>query len=331
MRTALFIGGTGTISSSLTEILANDDGWQVFLLNRGKRQTSLPPGVESLVADINDTVAVKKILAGRTFDVVANFIAFTPADIQRDFELFSGKTGQYIFISSASAYQKPVAQLPIIESTPLKNPYWEYSRLKIACEDLLTSLYRDKDFPITIIRPSHTYNNEKLPLGIHGKMNNWQSILRMHEGKPGRTHGDGTSLWTLTHSDDFALGMVGLLGNERAIGQAYHITSDDVLTWNQIYRIVADALGVKLNAVHISSDDIARHDPQHYGPLLGDKSHSVIFDNSKIRRINPLFNPCRYFTDTVHDILATLQEKKELQTPDPDFDKWCDDVIASRA
>lgn len=327
MRKALFIGGTGTISSSITRQLANSDNWEVFVLNRGKRKAPLPENVRQIIADINDAAAVEKALDGCYFDVVADFIAYNTADVKRDISLFAQKTNHYIFISSASAYQKPVLSLPITESTPLHNPYWEYSRNKIACEEMLISKYREMGFPVTIVRPSHTYNYTNYPTTIHGKGNSWQTLLRIREGKPIVIHGDGTSLWTLTHADDFAVGFIGLMGNPRTIGHAVHITSDDVLTWNQVYTLAAEAFGVELNPVHISSDAIARSNPDFLGTLLGDKSHSVYFDNSKLRHFVPWFAPRIRFTEAARRIIETMLANPVLQILDPEFDAWCDTII----
>jgi nucleoside-diphosphate-sugar epimerase len=285
----LFIGGTGNISTACgRQVLAS--GMDLFILSRGKRPHTELEGATFLKADINDLSGTKKALKGKHFDVVVNFIAFTPADIERDLELFSGTCGQYVFISSASAYQKPPTHHLITESTPLANPYWDYSRDKIACEDLLMKAYREKDFPFTVVRPSHTYETV-IPAAI-GSWEDFTLIDRMRKGKEIIIHGDGSSLWTLTHSRDFAKGFVGLLANEQAIGQSFHITSDEVLTWNQIYQIMADAAGVELRAVHIATDFICRLAEgmdQHgmRGNLLGDKANSAIFDNTKIKRFVP--------------------------------------------
>lgn len=326
MRTALFIGGTGTISMSVTRLLARDPAWKLFVLNRGRRAGDLPAGVETLTADIGDPEAVRRALAHREFDVVADFIAYTPADVERDVKLFAGRTRQYIFISSASAYQKPLADLPVTESTPLRNPHWQYSRDKIACEDLLLRHYRETGFPVTIVRPSHTYSYRNMPTAVHGKGNSWQTLLRMRAGRPVVIHGDGTSLWTLTHADDFAVGFVGLLANPRSIGHAVHITSGDVLTWNQIYGRIADALGVELRAVHVASDAIVKRSPEYEGTLLGDKAHSLVLDNSKIRRLVPGYNPAIRFSDAARVIWETMSTTPELQMPDPAFDAWSDEM-----
>jgi nucleoside-diphosphate-sugar epimerase len=280
---ALFIGGTGIISSGCTP-LAVSQGIELTLLNRGKSIRPTPAGVEVLHGDINNLEEAKAILGDRKWDVVVDWIAFTPGQIERDIELFRGKTNQFIFISSASAYQTPPSSLPVRESTPLDNPFWEYSRNKIACEERLLRAYREEKFPMTIVRPSHTYDRTLLPFDY-----GYTILNRMLQGKPVVVHGDGTSLWTLTHHTDFAKGFVGLMGHSAAIGEAFHITSDEWLTWNQIYDLVARAAGVEAKKVHVPSAILAQKDP-HRGPgLLGDKANSFILDNSKIKAIVPSF------------------------------------------
>jgi nucleoside-diphosphate-sugar epimerase len=288
----LFIGGSGNISTACSK-LAVQKGWEVYHLNRGIKKTEKIDGITSIIADINNFEQVHKLLKDFTFDVVANFIAFTQADIERDFKLFQQKTKQYIFISSASVYEKPLTFPYVTESTPLKNPFWEYSRNKITAEEKLNQLYREHDFPITIIRPSLTYQFV-IPMAI-GSWDDYTIVDRIHKGKPIIVHGDGTSLWTITHAEDFAKGFVGLLNHQQAIGHAFHITSDEILTWNQIYQAVADAVNCKANIVHIASDYICNFaDKNGYasmlGGLIGDKSLSVIFDNSKIKSFVPEFN-----------------------------------------
>lgn len=285
----LFIGGTGNISAASSR-LALKQGIELYLLNRGEVKVEGLANATMIKADIYKPDEVKRALKGMRFDVVANFIAFTPADVKQDIELFSGITDQYIFISSASTYQKPLSHPIITESTPLANPYWQYSRDKIACEELLNRAYREDGFPVTIVRPSLTYDTV-IPVSI-GSWTDYTIVDRMKKGKPVIIHGDGSSLWTITHSDDFAKGFVGLLGHQQAIGQSFHITSDELLNWNQIYEAVAAAAGVKLNAVHIASDFICKVAEGigmegMWGNLLGDKSVSTIFDNSKIKRFVP--------------------------------------------
>lgn len=327
---ALFIGGTGTISMAVTRLLATNPNWELFLLNRGSRTDILPQNVHSIIADISNEADCKEKLKDLTFDVVCNFIAFTPNQVERDYRLFNDKTKQYMYISSASAYQKPLANPIITESTPLSNPYWEYSRNKIACEELLMKLYREAGFPITIIRPSHTYDERKVPLGIHGAKGSWQILKRMLDGKPVIIHGDGSSLWTITHNTDFAKGFVGLMGNIHAIGEAFHITSDESLTWNQIYQTIADALNVPLHPYHITSDFListGKYDLR--GTLLGDKANSVIFDNSKLKRAVPDFTATTRFDQGIRQTISYLLSHPECQIPDLEFDTWCDNVIAS--
>ena len=323
---ALFLGGTGTISSACTA-LAQRQGWEITLLNRGNRPA--PAGMEQLTADCTDPDAMKAALGDRTFDVVADFIAFRPLDVQRDIELFRDRCSQYIFISSASAYQKPLSDYLITESTPLSNPYWQYSRDKIACEEVLMEAYRSFGFPVTIVRPSHTYCERSIPMGVHGDGGSWQIIRRMREGKPVIVHGDGSSLWTFTFNTDFAKGFCGLMGNPHALGQAVHITSDESLTWDQAYEIVGHALGVKPNLVHISSDFLSACRPDLLGPLLGDKARSVVFDNSKLKRLVPGFHAEIRYDQGVRICLSYIEAHPELQTEDPKFDAWCDRVIAA--
>lgn len=321
---ALFIGGTGTISSAISS-LALERGWELYLLNRGNRQ--LPEGAKQIRADIRDEAEVKEKIGGMRFDVVADFIAFTPDQVERDFKLFSGLAGQYIFISSASAYQKPLASPFITESTPVHNPFWQYSRDKIACEDLLTGLYRREGFPVTIVRPSHTYGERSVPVALHGEKGSYQVLDRMKKGKKVIVPGDGTSLWTLTSSVDFARAFLGLMGNVHAIGETYHITSDESLTWNQAHEIIASALGVEANLVHIPSDVLGALNPDWVGGLTGDKANSVVFLNDKIKRAVPGYAATTRFDQGVRETVRYIESHPECQTLDPDFDEWCDRVI----
>jgi nucleoside-diphosphate-sugar epimerase len=324
---ALFIGGTGTISSAITKQLL-EKGCELYLLNRGTRNEALPPGVNIIKADINDEDNVSKLIENLDFDVVADFIAFIPTQLERDYRLFKGKTKQFIFISSASAYQTPLSDYSITEGTPLSNPYWEYSRNKIDCEDYLMKQYRDNGFPITIVRPSHTYDERSIPLGVHGSKGSWQVARRMLENKPVIIHGDGTSLWTMTHNSDFAKGFIGLMGNIHAIGESVHITSDETVTWNQIYEIIADSLGVKLNAVHVSSEFLAACSKEDYrGGLLGDKANSVVFDNSKLKRLVPEFVATTRLDQGIKQTVEYILAHPELQIEDREFDIWCDKVV----
>jgi nucleoside-diphosphate-sugar epimerase len=296
----LFIGGSGLISSACSR-LAVERGIDLVVLNRGaSAQRPLPPSVTMLRADVRDPAAVKEALGDSEFDAVVDWIAFTPDQVRADIDLFRGRTGQYVFISSASAYQTPPARLPITESTPLRNPYWQYSRDKIACEEALMSAYREEGFPATVVRPSHTYDRTTVPFtGGH-----WTAVERMRQGKEVVVHGDGTSLWTLTHHEDFARGFVPLLGHSRTIGEAFHITSDDVLTWNQIAETLAAAAGVRARIVHVPSDVIAAADPDWGAGLLGDKAHSMVFDNSKLRSVVPDFVATIPFERGAREIVA---------------------------
>ena len=324
----LLIGGTGQISMAVTKKLLLE-GWDVTLLNRGNRLSELPAGAKILKADMGKEEEVAAVLEGRTFDCVCEFIAFTLEQVRRDVRLFTGKTKQYIFISTASAYHKPANGLVITEGTSLANPYWQYSRDKIACEDYLMEEYRKNGFPVTIVRPSHTYDEKHVPLGLHGKKGFYQVLLRMLEGKPVIIHGDGTSLWTVTHNSDFAQGYVGLMGNSKAIGEAFGITSGEALTWNQIYGCIADALGVELHPYHVSSEFLAAVGGEYdfTGSLLGDKAETAIFDMGKLKKLVPEFAPKMPFYKGVRLSLEYILSHPECQVKDPEFDAWCDRVI----
>ena len=328
---ALFIGGTGTISSGITRLLARTPEWQLFLLNRGNRIDEVPEGVTTLVADISDEERVKQVLGDMRFDVVCDFIGFVPEQVERDIRLFSGRTKQYMYISSASAYQKPLSSPYITEGTPLSNPHWEYSRNKIACEELLMHHYRNEGFPVTIIRPSHTYCEREVPLAVNGTKGSWQVLKRMIEGKPVIIPGDGTTLWTVTHNSDFAKAFVGLMGNKHAIGEAFQITSDEHLTWNQIHEIVAQALGVELKAYHVAAEFMHAVGPKYdfEGGLIGDKSCSVLFDNTKLKRAVPGFCATVRFDQGARMAVDYILQHPECQVEDPDYDAWCDRVIAA--
>jgi len=320
----LFIGGTGVISSACAELALQQD-IDLTLLNRG--QTSARPapvGAALMHGDIRDQASVEAALRGHSFDAVVDWIAFTPQHVQTDLDLFQGRVGQYIFISSASAYQTPPASLPVIESTLLDNPFWEYSRQKIACEELLVRAYRDAKFPMTIVRPSHTYDATKIPL-----FGGYTSVKRMKEGRPVLVYGDGASLWTLTHTRDFAKGFVPLLGNARAIGEAVQITSDEWLTWNQIYRTMAAARGVEAQLVHVPSELINAYDPLHGEGLLGDKSHSMIFDNSKIKRLAPGFACTTPFAWGAREIVAWHDADSARQVIDPFVEDLIERVLVA--
>ncbi len=332
MKKALFIGGTGTISAAITRAVAASGEWELYLLNRGKRQEAVPEGVRQIVADIHDEADVAVKIEGMRFDCVCDFIGFVPSDVERDWRLFRGKTRQYMYISSASAYQKPAANYLVNEGTPLANPYWQYSRDKIACEEFLMEKYRTEGYPVTIIRPSHTYDERKLPTGVHGAIGSWQVAKRLLEGKAVIVQGDGSSLWTMTHNSDFAKGFIGLMGNAHAIGNAFQITSDETLTWNQIYESLARALGVECKLYHVASDWLAAVGPQYdlEGGLLGDKAVSVVFDNRKLKRAVPGFTATVRFDEGVRRTVEHILAHPELQLEDPEFDAWCDRVIAAQ-
>lgn len=323
---ALFIGGTGTISSAISR-LAVQKGWELYLLNRGSRADRIPAGAKVITADINDEENVHMLIKDMKFDVVADFIAFVPSQLERDIRLFSGKTKQFIFISSASAYQKPLSHYRITESTPLANSYWEYSRNKIACEELLVKEYRKNGFPITIVRPSHTYDERSIPVAVHGKKGCWQVIDRIMKGRPVIIHGDGSSLWTVTHNTDFAKAFVGLMANSAALGEAVHITSDETLTWDKIYDYIGNALNVEVKKVHVATDFLAACDPDYTGTLTGDKSNSVVFDNSKIKRLVPDYAATTRFDQGVRLSVEYFLSHPELQVYDEEFDLFCDRII----
>jgi len=319
----LFIGGTGIISSACSE-LAVQRGIELYLLNRGQSIRQPVAGARILQGDIRQPESVRAALGELSFDAVVDWVAYTPGQVQTDVDLFRGRTGQYIFISSASAYHTPPLFLPVTESTPLHNPFWQYSRDKAACEVLLREAYRGEGFPATIVRPSHTYDQTLFP--FHG---GYTSVARMRAGKKVVVHGDGTSLWTLTHHRDFAVGLVGLLGNPHAVGDTFHITSDEWLSWNQIYEIVAHAAGAEPQLVHVPSDLIAAFDPGWGASLLGDKAHSMIFDNSKIRRLVPDFQPRIPFWQGAQEIIAWYDADPARQVIDLNFDMLQDRLIGA--
>lgn len=323
----LFIGGTGTISMAITKLLASQ-GHELYLLNRGSRNEGLPEGIKFITTDINDEERTAALLEGMEFDCVGEFIGFVPEQLERDYRLFKDKTKQFIYISSASAYRKPMEGYVITEETPLENPYWEYSRNKIACEEYLLGLYKNEGFPVTIVRPSHTYDERSVPLGVHGNGGSWQVVKRIKEGKPVIIHGDGGSLWAITHNSDFAKAYAGLVGNPKAIGETFQITTDESVSWNEIYGYIAETLGVELKPYYVASQTLAdMSDYDYVGGLIGDKSCSVVFDNSKVKALVPDFkctvSPREGIRSTVEYILA----HPEYQQDDPEFDLWCDKVI----
>lgn len=328
---ALFIGGTGTISMGIVRRLSEDPLWEVYILNRGNRKNEVPKSVKQIIADINDEDDFQKKLEGMEFDVVSDFIAFDVKAVERDYRLFKGRTKQYIFISSASAYNKPAASYVITEGTTLANPYWEYSRNKIACEEFLLDKYRKEGFPVTIVRPSHTYNEKNIPLGVHGNNGFYQVIKRMQEGKPVIIQGDGSSLWAVTFNSDFAIGFTGLMGNSHAYGEAFQITGDEILSWNQIHKTIADALGVEFKPYYVPSDFLAKVGKKYgydfEGSLLGDKAVSVVFDNSKLKRLVPQMTTNIPFHKGVRIALDYVLSHPEEYREDPEFDIFCDKVI----
>ena len=308
--------------------LAVDRGHEVTVLNRGRTaERMLPDRVETLTADLRDAGSVDAALGDRRFDVVAQFMAFTPDHVDADIKRFAGRTRQYVFISSASAYQKPPASVPVTESTPLKNPFWQYSREKIACEDRLVGAYRDLDFPMTVVRPSHTYDDTKLPT-----LGGWTDIARTRAGRPVVVHGDGTTQWTMTHSDDFAVGFVGLLGRPEAIGNAYTITGDSAPTWNQVYEWLARAAGVdQPRLVHVASETIAAALPQLGPGLVGDKAHSMLFDTSKLRALVPEFRTTIPYSLGAERVIAWHDAHEEARQVDRDLDARFDELVADTA
>jgi nucleoside-diphosphate-sugar epimerase len=322
----LFLGGTGIISSAVSPlVIARGD--KLFLLNRGTSIRGLPAGARLVQADItSDPGALAKAIVDHQIDVVVDWIAFVPEQVQRDIDACLGRVKQYVFISSASAYQKPIRKLPITEETPLDNPFWEYSHNKTKCEALLLEAYRQQGFPVTIVRPSHTYDKTLFP--FH---DGYTIVDRMRRGQPVIIHGDGTSLWVLTHHKDFAVGFAGLLGNPAAIGETYHITSDELLSWNAIYEQIAQAAGAELRAVHVPSERIAQYDERWGASLLGDKAHSVIFDNSKIKRLVPEFNARIPFAEGSREIMAWVDATPAARAVNAAANALHDKIIADLA
>jgi nucleoside-diphosphate-sugar epimerase len=320
----LFLGGTGVISSACTERCL-ELGMEVFVLNRGRSTTRpIPNGCQPLVGDVSDPESVQAAIGDLEFDVVADFRAFTANQVQGRLEVLRDRMGQYVFISSASVYQTPPGRLPILESTPLRNPFWQYSRDKIACENLLVKAYREEGLPMTIVRPSHTYDKTLLPFD-----GGWTVVERMRRGAEVVVHGDGSSLWTLTHQRDFAEAFVGLLGHPAAIGDSFHITSDEWLSWNEIFRIVGQAAGVEAKLVHVPSDAIAAADPNWGAGLLGDKAHSMIFDNSKVRRLVSDFKAVIPFSQGAREILGWYDADPSRQQVDAAMDATMDELVSA--
>ena len=321
----LFVGGTGLISSACAR-LAVERGIELFLLTRG-RGMAPADGAARLVVDARDEAATARVLAGHRFDAVVDWIAFTPDDIERDLRLFRDRTDQLVFISSASAYRKPLGHWLLREDSPLGNPYWAYARGKIACEERLLRAHREDGFPVTIVRPSLTYGDAQVPLAVNSWELPYTAIARMRRGRPLIVPGDGTSLWTITHNSDFAVGLVGLLGRRGAIGEAFHIMSDEVLTWDEIYRQTAAAAGVEARLVHIASDFIATCLPEMAGTLLGDKAVSAVFDTTKIRRFVPDFRPATPFAQGIRQTVAWFDADPARQQVDAAMDARWDRLI----
>ncbi len=319
----LFIGGTGNISTSVSRLCIKK-GYELYLLNRGQSDVKIE-GAKHIKCNINEIDKMKELLNEHYWDSVVNWIAFDPKDAERDIKLFEGKTKQYIFISSASAYQKPPLNSVITESTPLRNPYWDYSRKKIACEELLNRAYRDKNFPAVIVRPSHTYSNV-IPVPIGG-WTEYTIVDRIKKGLPIIVHGDGSSLWTLTHSDDFAVAFTGLIGNLKSIGHAFHITSDEALSWDQIHQYITDAVGAKANIVHIPSDFIVKVEPSLEGSLLGDKTWSAVFDNTKIKSFVPYYQATIPFQEGIKRTMKWFEEKPERMIVKKETNDMIDRII----
>jgi nucleoside-diphosphate-sugar epimerase len=324
----LFIGGTGLISSAVSR-LAVEKGVDLYLLNRGKRTELVPAGAHVLRADAKDPKAVRDAVKGHTFDAVVDWIVYTPDQLEADIALFSGRTAQYVFISSASAYQKPATHYLITESTPLANRYWQYSRDKIACEDRLMQEYREKGFPCTIVRPTLTYGMQMIPAAVMSWNHPWTLVDRMRKGKKVIVQGDGTSLWTMTHNTDLAKGLVGLLGNIHAIGHAFHITSDEVLTWDQIVRAIGSAAGAEPRIVHVASEFIAAFNPDDVGNLIGDKAQCGVFDNAKIKSFVPGFAATTPFAEGVRQSVQWFETHPERCTIDDAFNTLSDRIIAA--
>ena len=324
----LFIGGTGIISTAC-RALAAERGMDVTLVTRGQKSAQqLPRGVRSLVADVNDPALGEK-LKGESFDAVVDWIAYTPGDIERDLRLFRGRTRQFVFISSTSAYQKPPTHYLLTETMPLGNPFWEYARNKISCEERLMQAYHDEGFPVTIVRPSLTYGETSIPLVLNSWQKSYTAVDRMLRGQKMIVPGDGTSLWVVTHNTDFAKGLVGLLGQQQAVGEAFHITSDEVLTWNQLFQIVGAAVGVEPQLVHIPSDFIAACLPDKRGTLLGDKSVSVVFDNSKTKRFVPDYSATTTFAEGVRRTLEWFNADPARKQVDQQLTAIMDKLISA--
>ncbi len=324
---ALIIGGTGTISSAVTRLVAQDEDWELWLFNRGNHTEDIPRNVKLIQGDITKEAEAAELLKGMTFDCVAEFTGRAPEQVERDIRIFRGKTKQFIFISTAAAYQTPPPQPFMTEGMLQNNPYWDYAQNKIECEKLLLNAFREDGFPITIVRPSHTYCERMIPFCLQAGADSWPVIKRMIEGKPIIVPGDGASLWTITFNEDFAKGFKGLMGNQHAVGEAVHITTDESLTWNQMAQAVADELHVEYKPYFISTDALVAMKPELGGGMNGDKRHSVIYDNAKIKRMVPGFCATVSWRVGVHRAIEKILETPELRPENPEFDQWCDRVI----
>ncbi|MCR4924875.1 MAG: SDR family oxidoreductase [Clostridiales bacterium] len=328
---ALLVGGTGRISTSVTYELLKQ-GWDVSALNRGGKNTILPERVTKIVANINDEATVSAMLANQNYDVIVQFISFKPNNIERDARLFKNKSKQYIFISSASVYSKTQDSYILNENSAVGNPFWKYAQEKLECERLLKAAYNNYEVPLTIVRPSHIYNDSYVPVGFHGYNGSWQVLKRMLDGKPVIVHGDGTSLWTITHAVDFAKGLVGIMGNSNAIGETFNIVSDEAFTWNQMYQMIADALGVELKTYNVPSEMLSCLSPDSKdlrGRLTGDKSNCMVFDNSKIKNFVPGFKTSIPFAEGVKETIENILANPEYQRADEHFDYFCDRLISA--
>ena len=331
----LFIGGTGNMSMYITKKLLKE-GHTIILVNRGSRNEELDAlggDVRYIMADVNkEEEKIAEAIKGEYFDAVADFIVFNTDQAERDFRLFNGKCKQYLVLSTASVYQKPLSSPYVTESTPLANPYWQYSKNKTKMEAYFMERYREDRFPVTIIRPSHTYGDHYFPVAVELRYGGYQILLRMLQGKPIIVHGDGLSLWAFTHSSDFADGFIGLMNNVHAIGETFHITTDELVTWNQMFEVAADELGVEAKLVHVSSEFLAEVDPRGniLGTLIGDKANSVIFDNTKLKRAVPGFS-CKVRMDQgIRETIRFIMSHQELYHEDPEYDAWCDAIIEAR-
>jgi nucleoside-diphosphate-sugar epimerase len=321
----LYIGGTGRISHACVRASA-EASQEVWVFNRGRTSKPLPAGVRRIVGDLEDDDAYRR-LGEQTYDVVCQFKAYDRARAERDREVFAGRCGQYVFISSASAYRKPPARWRITEDVPLANPYWPYSQAKADIEALLRAWHHAGTLPVTIVRPSHT-NDGNLPGTF---MPGDEIAWRMIHGRPVIAHGDGTSLWVMTHAEDFAVPFVRLLGNAQALGEAFHITSDEVRTWDEILRAMAAALDARAEIVHVPTDTLVRYNADWTGPLLGDKTWPVMFDNSKVKSVAGAF-ACRWsMAASLKPAAGAFRQRLATFRPDPALHALVDRIVAGQS